>query len=108
MAKVELRTKYDNRISRLIYSRYKTVPDFIDDYAVDPWLHNDWSFLFLVTFEAGRLVRLELVPVLLTLAEVHLAQQPLCAQLCRRMQALSEEFGTRFTESGERLIAGPI
>ncbi|MGH8865880.1 MAG: CapA family protein, partial [Burkholderiales bacterium] len=46
--------------------------DFIDDYAVDPWLRNDWSFLFLVTLEAGRLVRLELWPVILTLAEVHL------------------------------------
>lgn len=81
--------------------------DFIDDYAVDPWLRNDWSFLFLVTLEAGRLVRLECVPVILRLAEVRLAQEPLCAQLCRRMRALSEEFGTRLRESGERLVWEP-
>ncbi|MGH8857549.1 MAG: hypothetical protein ACREXG_05915, partial [Polaromonas sp.] len=78
--------------------------DFIDDYAVDPWLRNDWSFLFLVTLEAGRLVRLELLPVILTLAQVHLAQAPLRAQLCSRMRALSEEFGTHFRDSGERLV----
>ncbi len=81
--------------------------DFIDDYAVDPWLRNDWSFLFLITLEAGKLVRLELVPVVLTLAQVHLAQEPERAQLCRRMQALSEAFGTHFRDSGERLVWEP-
>ncbi|MCL4436773.1 MAG: CapA family protein [Thaumarchaeota archaeon] len=29
--------------------------DFVDDYAVDPDLRNDQSFLYLVTFEGGRI-----------------------------------------------------
>ncbi|EEG07073.1 CapA family protein [Pseudogulbenkiania ferrooxidans] len=77
--------------------------DFLDDYAVDPWWRNDWSFLFLVTFEHGRLTRLELVPALLTLARVQCAPEPERSALCRRMRALSAEFGTDLIEAGERL-----
>lgn len=77
--------------------------DFLDDYAVDPWLRNDWSFLFLVTFDAGKLARLELVPAKLTLAQVRRARDPERAQLCQRMQALCAEFGTPFSDVGGRL-----
>jgi poly-gamma-glutamate synthesis protein (capsule biosynthesis protein) len=79
--------------------------DFIDDYAIDPWLRNDWSFLFVLTLEAGRLERLELWPVTLSqVAEVRLAQQPDRTQLCRRMRSLSEAFGTHLSDSGGRLL----
>ena len=37
--------------------------DFIDDYAVDPDLRNDHSFLFRLSTEDGELRRLELFPV---------------------------------------------
>jgi poly-gamma-glutamate synthesis protein (capsule biosynthesis protein) len=29
--------------------------DFIDDYAVDPRLRNDWSFLFKILLRRGRI-----------------------------------------------------
>src|SRR5918994_1000371 len=44
--------------------------DFIDDYAVDPRLRNDRSFLFHVSMEDGDLRRLELHPVSLPYARV--------------------------------------
>lgn len=77
--------------------------DFLDDYAVDPWLRNDWSFLFLVTFDGSKLTRLDLIPVTLTLAEVRRAQEPDRSAMCQRMQTLSAEFGTRFSDLGGRL-----
>ena len=40
--------------------------DFIDDYAVDPKMRNDWSFLFRVSVEEGAFERLDLTPVKLS------------------------------------------
>ena len=36
--------------------------DFIDDYAVDPYLRNDRSFLFLIECSHKRIQRLTLLP----------------------------------------------
>ncbi|RXZ42017.1 CapA family protein [Crenobacter cavernae] len=72
--------------------------DFIDDYAVDPLMRNDRSFLFLVTFDGQRLTRLELIPASLSFARVAIAQEPERATICRRMKALSAELGTRLDE----------
>jgi len=72
--------------------------DFVDDYAVDPWLRNDWSFLFLVQMENGQLHRLDLYPVLLTVAHVRRAVPPERARIGKRMRELSAEFGTALRE----------
>ncbi|MDN0077616.1 CapA family protein [Crenobacter sp. SG2303] len=72
--------------------------DFVDDYAVDPWLHNDWSFLFQVGMEGGLLRRLVLYPVLLTVAHVRRAEPPERPLICKRMRELSAELGTMLHE----------
>lgn len=78
--------------------------DFIDDYAIDPWLHNDWSFLFRIRMDEGRLQRMELFPVLLTPAHVERATGRERSAMCERMRELSFELGTRFKEEGKYLI----
>ncbi|MCW3479406.1 CapA family protein [Neisseriaceae bacterium JH1-16] len=72
--------------------------DFVDDYAVDPWLHNDWSFLFLVGMEGGLLRRLELVPVTLDVAHVRQAAGLERQRICQRMCELSAELGMMLRE----------
>ncbi len=78
--------------------------DFIDDYAVDPIMRNDWSFLFLVTFEGGELERIDLRPVQLSTARVQQATDPEMPVMLRKMQDLSAALGTDFDEGIERLI----
>jgi len=73
--------------------------DFIDDYAVDPWLRNDWSFLFLVSMDGGQLHHLELVPVTLEVARVQRAAEPERTEICQRMRTLCAELGTQLQET---------
>lgn len=70
--------------------------DFIDDYAVHPELRNDWSFLFQLSVEEGRLERLDLTPVKLSYARVDLATGGERETILDRMQRLSAEMGTDF------------
>ncbi|MBD0357253.1 MAG: CapA family protein, partial [Rubrobacter sp.] len=70
--------------------------DFIDDYAVDPKMRNDWSFLFQITVEAGRFERLDLTPVKLSYARVDLATGGERETILDRMERLSAEMGTVF------------
>lgn len=68
--------------------------DFIDDYAVDPELRNDWSFLFLLRYQAGRCARLRLEPAILSTARVRRASAGEREPLLDRMRGLSAELGT--------------
>jgi poly-gamma-glutamate capsule biosynthesis protein CapA/YwtB (metallophosphatase superfamily) len=68
--------------------------DFLDDYAVDPVLHNDWSFVFLVEIDAQGLYRLRMIPVRLHYAWVDLAQGEEFAAICQRMRSLCVQFNT--------------
>ena len=83
--------------------------DFIDDYAVDPLLRNDRSCLFRLAFDAGRLQRVELFPVKLTVAHVSRARGEDFAAIAARMEALCAELGTRLERRADRLTweAGP-
>ncbi|MGF1612046.1 MAG: CapA family protein [Kiloniellales bacterium] len=76
--------------------------DFIDDYAVDPELHNDWSFIFLAELDATGLRRLELRPVCLSFAQVNLARGEEAREICDRMRELCRPFRTplRATAAG--------
>jgi poly-gamma-glutamate capsule biosynthesis protein CapA/YwtB (metallophosphatase superfamily) len=71
--------------------------DFIDDYAVNPELRNDWSFLFQVSVVEGRFERLDLTPVKLSYARVDLATGGERETILNRMEGLSAEMGTVFT-----------
>jgi poly-gamma-glutamate capsule biosynthesis protein CapA/YwtB (metallophosphatase superfamily) len=81
--------------------------DFIDDYAVDPSLRNDRSFLFRVSMEGGDLERLELFPVALPYARVELAKGAEREAIIDRMASLSAEMGTTFERREDRLVFEP-
>lgn len=81
--------------------------NFIDDYAVHPLLRNDRSCLFRLMFDGGRLCRIELLPVSLSVARVALAQGREFDAICAHMQMLCAEFGTRLTRSDDRLVWQP-
>ncbi len=78
--------------------------DFIDDYAVNPELRNDWSFLFWVSVEGGRFERLDLTPVKLSYARVDLATSGEREAILDRMEHLSAEMGTVFARSEGTLV----
>src|SRR5918995_3287907 len=78
--------------------------DFIDDYAVDPRLRNDWSFLFRVSMEEGRFERLDLTPVKLSYARVDLATGGEREIILDRMERLSAEMGTVFARREGALV----
>jgi poly-gamma-glutamate synthesis protein (capsule biosynthesis protein) len=81
--------------------------DFIDDYAVDPNLRNDRSFLFCVSMEGGSLQRLELFPVVLPYARVELAHGDERGKILDLMHKLSAEMGTVFERREDRLVLEP-
>ncbi|HEV3477420.1 MAG TPA: CapA family protein [Rubrobacteraceae bacterium] len=81
--------------------------DFIDDYAVDPRLRNDRSFLFRVSLEGGDLGRLELFPVSLPYSRVELARGTEREAILDRMLDLSAEMGTTFDRREDRLVLEP-
>lgn len=68
--------------------------DFIDDYAVDPRLRNDRSFVFTASFEGREFVGLELVPVSLSYAHVGLVAGEEREAILKRMGLLCFEMGT--------------
>ena len=78
--------------------------DFIDDYAVNSELRNDWSFLFQVSVEGGRFERLDLTPVKLSYARVDLATSGEREAILDRMEHLSAEMGTVFARSEGTLV----
>ncbi len=81
--------------------------DFIDDYAVDPRLRNDRSFLFRISVESGDLERLELYPVSLPYARVELAKGGEREAILERMVSLSAEMGTALDRREDRLVLEP-
>jgi len=79
--------------------------DFVDDYAVDPDLHNDRSFLFELTIEAGEISELRLVPTEIERCAVNGASDEAAAWSRDRMRELSAPFGTEFAvDEGELLL----
>ncbi len=77
--------------------------DFLDDYAVDPILRNDRSFLFRISVEKGDLRKLELFPVSLSYARTNLAAGGEREVILDRMERLSGEMGTAFDRHENRL-----
>ena len=78
--------------------------NFIDDYAVDPLLRNDRSCLFKLMFEHGKLCRIELLPVSLSVAHVELARGKEFEAISARMAMLCAEFGTKLMRRDDRLV----
>ncbi|WP_435320560.1 CapA family protein [Haloarchaeobius sp. TZWSO28] len=78
--------------------------DFVDDYAVDPGLHNDRGFLFVVEVDAGEITGLRLVPTQIGEFAVNHAPTRVANWSRDRMQTLSSRFGTDFRRDGEDLV----
>jgi poly-gamma-glutamate synthesis protein (capsule biosynthesis protein) len=78
--------------------------NFIDDYAVHPRLRNDRSCLFKLMFEEGKLRRIELLPVSLSVARIALASGEEFDAICAHMEMLCAEFGTKLLLQNDRLV----
>lgn len=83
--------------------------DFVDDYAVDPELRNDRSFLWILEAQAGGVRRIEMVPVLIdSLAcRVDLARGAEAEPILEKMVRLCGEMGTEARREGDRLVVSP-
>ncbi|MGH2543241.1 MAG: CapA family protein, partial [Ardenticatenaceae bacterium] len=77
--------------------------DFIDDYRVDPEVRNDHSLIFLANIDEQGTHELRMIPVRLDYATVNLATGRERDEICRRMIALSAEFGTAIERIGDEL-----
>jgi poly-gamma-glutamate synthesis protein (capsule biosynthesis protein) len=77
--------------------------DFLDDYAVDPLLRYDWTFVFQVRIDARGIHSLDLVPVRIDFAQIRLATgadfEAIRARMCRQCADL----GTAVTKTAEGL-----
>lgn len=80
------------------------IGDFLDDYATDPVLRNDLGLLFLVTIEAGRVRRVEAVPLGLDYCRTRLATADEARWIGRRFREACAAFGTDVRERDGRLV----
>ncbi|HUJ15773.1 MAG TPA: CapA family protein, partial [Thermoanaerobaculia bacterium] len=69
--------------------------DFIDDYAVDEVLRNDWPFIFLIDVAGGWIERVRVAPVRLNFARVDLAEGEERNAIVARMQQACSALGTK-------------
>jgi poly-gamma-glutamate synthesis protein (capsule biosynthesis protein) len=80
--------------------------DFLDDYAVDPLLRYDWSFLFLVNLDGGDLCSLRLIPTTQKYAQANLATGLDFAAIVDRMRRHCADLGTPVIGTPEGLKIG--
>lgn len=81
--------------------------DFLDDYAVDPELHNDWGLLYRARIGPGVVDSLEVRPVFLELARTRAAGDGEVGQIRRRLEDLCRPFGSRVTGNGPPWVVEP-
>lgn len=77
--------------------------EFVDDYAVDPVLRNDWGLLVGLEVEEKKARRLDLTPLLIGDCQVKLATGRDFEAIALRLGELSAEMGTAVGREGERL-----
>jgi poly-gamma-glutamate capsule biosynthesis protein CapA/YwtB (metallophosphatase superfamily) len=77
--------------------------DFVDDYAVDPELRNDWGVLARLHATRDGIRRVELLPLLIGTCRVNLAAGSIREAIAARVGALSAELGTQVQHDGAHL-----
>ncbi len=77
--------------------------DFIDDYAVDPDLRNDFSALFLLRIAPPAIEQIEIVPAIIDHMRVTRATDRARELIGRRLTDLSAELGTTLIDEVEGL-----
>lgn len=73
--------------------------DFVDDYAVDPVLRNDLSFLFLITADKNGPRKIQLIPTAIKAMQVNQAQGNDYDFIVTRMRSLCAEMGTTLNQN---------
>lgn len=68
--------------------------EFVDDYAVDPELRNDWGLLYRLNIEPAKTSRLELIPLFIHGCQVNLARGSEQQAILERARRLSAEMNT--------------
>ena len=77
--------------------------NFLDDYWKFPFRHDNWSFVFLLDLEDGRMTRLRLVPVLLHPWPVSRAKGDTFRAINARMTELCAAYDTPVVGTAEGL-----
>jgi poly-gamma-glutamate synthesis protein (capsule biosynthesis protein) len=80
--------------------------DFVDDYAVDPILRNDLSFIFMIDIgnKTKRPEKITLAPVFISRLQVNLAPEFLSEMICEKMAMLCSEMGTKTRKEDGNLV----
>jgi poly-gamma-glutamate synthesis protein (capsule biosynthesis protein) len=78
--------------------------DFIDDYARDPVLHNEFGLLWLVTFDDRTPIRVEAVPLALDYCHTRIADPDEAAWISMRFRQASSTLGCDVHEERGRLV----
>jgi poly-gamma-glutamate synthesis protein (capsule biosynthesis protein) len=77
--------------------------DFVDDYAVDPELRNDWGLLFRLEADRAGVGRIDLTPVVISHRQVNRAEGFERDAIAERITALSTEMETTVFCEDDRL-----
>ena len=78
--------------------------DFVDDYAVDPYLRNDLSALFLLQIRVPFVESIDLIPVQIDNMRVNVAHRDDRAWFTSRFKELCSEMGTAVEAVNGRLV----
>lgn len=78
--------------------------DFLDDYAVDPVLRNDYSFLYVVRLSGGAIERVELVPVVIRDLRVDVARKGDRDKIFALFERRTRRFATPFRVDQDRIL----
>lgn len=77
--------------------------DLVDDYIVDPELHNDWGLLFRLEADRAGVRGIDLIPVEIRHRQVNRAVGRERERIAERIERLSAEMGTSIHHQGDRL-----
>ncbi len=78
--------------------------DFVDDYYVGPREKNDQQLLFLAIVSRGKIKRVEMIPVEISMCQVNIAMGDVHEEISERMIKLSDEFGASVKKKNGRLV----
>lgn len=82
--------------------------DFIDDYAVDPDLRNDYALLYFVIIntKAKKIEKIELIPCFIHSykCQVNLAENETFKEILNKVKEICKMFNTRITSQRKKLI----
>jgi hypothetical protein len=82
--------------------------DFLDDYAVDPDLRNDFGLLWLVDLDSGAVRRIRALPLALDYCHTRVASPEEADWIVGRLRDLCRPLGTRVERAGDLIAFEPV